>query len=372
MSSSQAGTVWSGFFRSLSLRAQFTLLTAIFLMFAPVSVLLVSRFAESRSVPLLLIWAAMSGLTATGWAYAFLRSRKVLWLLLPGQILWFVIPLAFRADFRSGFTLSYEGIGCIILIAGGYGFFVSFIRGEGSRRIRLQTELQLAQQIHASLIPSVARTTAQLELFGRSLTSSEMGGDLLDVVDDDGKVSVYIADVSGHGVRAGVLMGMTKSAIRMKLRASDAIGDLLNDVNRVICDLASPGMFVTAACLRFDGSSTAGFVGAGHGPVLHFRSATRTLGNLASEHLPLGVTRDETYDRKAVSIARGDVFLLMTDGLTEVFDRQGRPLGQDAIEALFVSGADKPLPDLYADIMQAVDRHGPRSDDQTLLLARVR
>jgi hypothetical protein len=372
MSSSQPDSVWSDFYGSLTLRARLTLLAAIFSMFAPVSVLLISRFAERRSVALLLLWAAMSGLTATGWAYAFMRSRKILWILLPGQLLWFVIPIVFRMDFRTGFTLSFEGIGCIVLIVGGYILFVNFIRGEGARRIRMQAELHLAQQIHASLIPSVSRTTAQLELFGRSLASSEMGGDLLDVVEEDGKVGVYIADVSGHGVRAGVLMGMTKSAIRMKLQASDAIGDLHNDVNRVICDLASPGMFVTAACLRFDGSSTVGFAGAGHGSVLHFQTAGRTLQHLESEYLPLGVTKDETYDPKFVTVAPGDVFLLMTDGLTEVFDRQGRPLGQEAIEAVFIRNATQSLPDLYAAIMEAVARHGPRSDDQTLLLARVR
>ena len=372
MSSSQTDSVRSGYFRSLRLQAQLTLLAAIFSMFAPVSVLLISRFAERRSVTFLFIWAAMSGLTAMGWAYAFLRSRKILWLLLPSQSLWFVLPLVFLADFRTGFTLSFEGIGCIILIVGGYVLFVSFIRGEGTRRIRLQTELQLAQQIHASLIPAVARTTAQLELLGRSLASSEMGGDLLDVVEEDGKVGVYIADVSGHGVRAGVLMGMTKSAIRMKLRASDALGDLLTDVNHVICDLASPGMFVTAACLRFDGSSTVGFAGAGHGPVLHFQSAGRTLQLLESDHLPLGVTKEETYDRRIVTVASGDAFLLMTDGLTEVFDRQGRQLGQQAIEQLFIRNAAQPLPDLYVAIMDAVAQHGPRSDDQTLILIRVR
>ncbi len=362
----------SSLYRSLSVWARLTLLGAVFFTFAPLGILVISPFAERRSLIVLFLWAAMGGFTAAGWAFAFMRSRKILWMLLPSQLLWFVIPLVFRADFRSGLTLSLEGFGCVALIVGGYVLFVRFIRGEGARRIRIQAELQLAQQIHASLIPSVSRTTAQLELFGQSLASSEMGGDLMDVVEEDGKVGVYIADVSGHGVRAGVLMGMTKSAIRMKLRASDAIGDLLTDVNRVICDLASPGMFVTAACLRFDGSSTAGFAGAGHGPVLHFQAVSRTLHQLESEHLPLGVTQDETYDRKAVAIASGDVFLLMTDGLTEVFDRQGRPLGQEAIEALFIRNASLSLPDLYAAIMDVVTRHGPRSDDQTLLLARVR
>ncbi len=368
----QADAYRSDFYRSLSPRARLTLLGAVFCIFAPLAILVLSRFADRRSLIVLLLWAALGGLTATGWAYAFMRSRKVLWVLLPGQLLWFAIPMIFHEDFRTGFTLSPEGIGCVLLIVGGYVLFVSFIRGEGTRRIRMQVELRLAQQIHESLIPAISRITAQLELFGRSLASSEMGGDLLDVVEEGGTVGVYIADVSGHGVRAGVLMGMTKSAIRMKLRASDALGDLLTDVNHVICDLASSGMFVTAACLRFDGTSSVGFAGAGHGPVLHFHSATNTLHFLASDHLPLGVAQDETYEDQSIAVTSGDAFLLMTDGLTEVFDRQDRQLGQEAIEAEFLRNAALPLPDLYAAIMEIVAQHGPRSDDQTLLLIRVR
>ncbi len=368
----QADAYGSDFYRSLSLRARLTLLGAVFCIFAPLAILVLSRFADRRSLIVLLIWAAMGGLTATGWAYTFMRSRKVLWILLPGQLLWFAIPMIFHEDFRTGFTLSPEGIGCVLLIVGGYVLFVSFIRGEGARRIRLQTELVLAKQIHDSLITDIARTTRQLELFGRSIASSEMGGDLLDLVIEGENVGVYIADVAGHGVRAGVVMGMTKSAIRMKLRASDSIADLLKDVNHVICDLTSPGMFVTAACLRFDGSSSVAFAGAGHGPILHFQCTTGALQRLESEHLPLGVAPEEDYSHRSVAVASGDVFLLMTDGLTEVFDEQGRLLGQESIEELFIRHAAKPLHELYETIMQSVTQHGDQSDDQTLFLIRVR
>ena len=70
---------------------------------------------------------------------------------------------------------------------------------------------------------------------------------MLDVVEEGGRTDVFVADVSGHGVRAGVVMGMVKSAIRTRLRAGGAVDEVLRDVNEVIYELTSPELFVTAA-----------------------------------------------------------------------------------------------------------------------------
>jgi sigma-B regulation protein RsbU (phosphoserine phosphatase) len=247
----------------------------------------------------------------------------------------------------------------------------------------MQTELSLAQEIHAALIPPIEKATPRLELYGRSVAGAEMGGDLIDMVERDGQTDVFIADVSGHGVKAGVIMAVVKSAIRTRLASpltkggptgvecDDALGNLFADVNRVVCELAGPGMFVTAACLRFRTEGQALFCGAGHGPILHFRAAIGDLSPLESEHLPLGVISDESFAARTVRAEHGDVFLLMTDGLTEVFDAEGRMLSQQPIEVLLREHARRPLGELYETIMSAVRSHGPQADDQTLLLVRV-
>lgn len=360
------------------------LLGAVFFTFAPMSVLMISHFEERRSWPAMVAYMVLSGFTAAGWAYSFMRSRKFLWVLLPSQVLWFILPaVVFRRDFRSGFTLSFEGVVCIALIVVGYLLFISYIRREGARSIRMRTELALAQQIHAALIPPVARTTPRLELFGRSIAGAEMGGDLIDVVERDGQTDVFIADVSGHGVKAGVIMAVVKSAIRTRLRndppqsplvkggGGDVLSGLFTDVNRVVCELAGPGMFVTAAGLRFAREGDALFCGAGHGPILQFRAAAGDLQTLESDHLPFGVVPDEAFATKTVPAEPGDVFLLMTDGLTEVFDEEDRMLGQSPIEELLRRHAHAPLGEIYERILAAVRAHGPQADDQTLLLARV-
>jgi len=362
-------------YQALSFPMRAKLLAAVFFTFAPLSVLLVSRFEAKRSWLALACYAALGGFTAVGWAYAFMRTRKFFWILIPTQLLWFILPaFVFRSDFRNGFTLSLEGSACIAAIVTGYILFIHYIRREGAKSIRLQTELTLASEIHANLIPPVHIRTPYLELFGRSEACNEMGGDLLDVIVDGDSVGAYIADVSGHGVRAGVVMAMTKAAVRMKLRSTTTLDELLNDLNVVQCDLIRGGMFVTAACMRFTRKPDrieAEFVGAGHGPVLHWRAGSKDLGHIESEHLPLGVVKTEVYELKPVSLTTGDLLLFMTDGLFEVFDDDGRVLGQEPIEAALIRHADQPLEELYLRVMETVRAHGPRIDDQTLLLVRV-
>src|SRR6266404_545403 len=85
-------------------------------------------------------------------------------------------------------------IGCLFAILLGYVFFVRFVRKQGLRYFRVQTEIELAEQIHRSLVPPIARHASQHEFYGVSAPSGEMGGDLVDLVQDGDKWIGYLAD----------------------------------------------------------------------------------------------------------------------------------------------------------------------------------
>ena len=141
------------------------------------------------------------------------------------------MPQLFGNEFyvRPGARLAFvaEAVICICVIVLGYVFFVVFISGEGAKTMRLRTEINLAQQIHGHLVPAIDRATERLELYGVSVPASEVGGDLMDVCHGDGKTGLYVADVTGHGVSAGVSMSMIKSAIRMKLRDEPELDEMI-------------------------------------------------------------------------------------------------------------------------------------------------
>src|SRR5260370_22041847 len=138
-------------------------------------------------------------------------------------------------------------IGCLVIILLGYAFFVRFVRKQGLRYFRVQTEIELAEQIPRRLVPPIARHASQDEFYGMSAPSGEMGGDLVDLVQNGNQWIGYLADVSGHGVPSGVLMAMVKSAVRMRLATSSEPQVLLEALNRFISELPAAGRFAVTA-----------------------------------------------------------------------------------------------------------------------------
>jgi hypothetical protein len=91
----------------------------------------------------------------------------------------------------------------------GYRLFLNFANTEGIAHIQLETELALAHRLQKTLVPTFSYRGAAVEAYGRTIPSAEVGGDLVDLVADPQQgIFAYLADVSGHGIPAGVLMGM--------------------------------------------------------------------------------------------------------------------------------------------------------------------
>lgn len=363
------------FFDSLSVSSRIRLYAAVFCIFGSMGS--IYCMGMSRAVPWygVITWFVFTGLVATGWAFSFTRSIKFLFVVIPFS---FIAPPLFRPWFyylpgmvpHDPFDGPLALISTLSLVLG-YILFVSFISTEGARTMRLQTEINLAQQIHSRLVPPVDRRIDRYEFYGRSDSSSEVGGDLLDVVEKDGKVGAFVADVSGHGVRAGVLMAMIKSAARMRLLSDDSLDGLMDDLNRVVMQVKEMDMFVTVACLQFDSGNTARFLLAGHPSILHYHKSTGQITELESNYPPTGVVANLRHVQADIGFEPGDLFVLLTDGFLEVENKSGEQFGQPRIEALIKSNAARPLSEIFDTTLNAVRAHGPQDDDQTLLLVRV-
>ncbi len=91
----------------------------------------------------------------------------------------------------------FDAIGILLGIGFGARFLLFFAGTEGVASVRMQTELSLAHGIQATLVPTVSFQNASFELYGKSIPSTEMGGDLIDVIESDGGLVAYIADISG-------------------------------------------------------------------------------------------------------------------------------------------------------------------------------
>jgi hypothetical protein len=265
--------------------------------------------------------------------------------------------------------LNLSGLANIVAMSLGYGCFVFVSITEGRRYFRVHAEMELATEIHHVLVPAIAATIGDFEFCGRSLPSSEVGGDLIDLVQDNQGWIAYIADVSGHGVAPGVVMGMVKSAARMRLSSSNTEVGLLESLNSVLYPITKPEMFVTFAYLAWNGERLE-YSLAGHPAILHYHAATKQISQVACANLPLGMFDRQPFVSGTVDCAPDDLFLLLTDGLIEVTDKQGEEFGLGGIKAVISAHARQPVGQISQALLDSAAGHGHADDDQSLLLVR--
>jgi hypothetical protein len=367
------------FLRSVPLRSRLTLLAAIFFAFSSLGFISDLMSAHVNPVPVVLVNAMVAGSIAMAYAYGATGHRRWLFtgtLMLVAFVTFGVIhpsgaPLIEAAPagaIRS--TLLMDGLGCLVGFVISYSAFMRFIGTEGARYMRVHADIELARGIHQMLVPTVGWRNERVELHGSSSPSHEVGGDLVDAVRLAHGWIGYVADVSGHGVASGLLMGIVKSAMRTRLLMGPTLNDLLTDVNQVLFDLSQPNMFVTLAALHHDGDQLT-FSLAGHLPILHYAAASRTIEELSIVQVPLGMFEDRRFASEATTAGRGDLFALVTDGLTEVFDANDHELGLDRLKVAILADASRPLREIAEGIARLAREHGPQVDDQTLLLVRV-
>jgi len=287
--------------------------------------------------------------------------------------------IAFRTAITSGGSVpgrlsrrvGFDAVGIWLGVGVGFRFLLSFVTTEGLDSLRMQTELSLAHGIQATLVPTISFQNAAFEVYGKSLPSAEMGGDLIDVIESDGNLLVYVADVSGHGLAAGQLMGMLKTALRVSLQFRQPPAALLESADRVLPAIKKLDMYATLALLQFDGSAQAEYALAGHVPILHYRDRSRDTARLSMEQFPLGLIPGGCYASQRARYSSRDLFLLLTDGISEVPNERDEEFGLARLEQLLTQHAAEPLPQIWDGIMEHVRRHGLQQDDQSLLLVRV-
>lgn len=359
-----------------------TLSLAAFLTFS--SLAFVSDLAEPRPFPYwwVLVYAVDTGIVAAGYALTSSRFIRFLPLAVAANLLSIfgltrILPL-YSARVASGTTVVQlhqrnvlDAWLVIAVLTLGYMLFFTFVSTEGTKYVRLRTEIELAERVQAQLVPPLALSNAQLEICGKSCPSSTVGGDLVDAVALKGSLTCYLADVSGHGIAAGVLMSMVKSAARSSLSRGESLVDLMHSLNEVLFDLKEPAMFVTLACIRSAGAGRLECSLAGHPPILHYHASTQTVSELKMEQLPIAMFRAANFESSAITVAPGDLLAVVSDGFLEVTNSKGEEFGVKALETLLRRSVTEPLAQIADRLVAETARFGSQQDDQTILLVRI-
>jgi hypothetical protein len=372
------------YWRSVPLGRQLYLIVAAFSLFAAIG-LLSSIMAINGSARLSggLGWAVVSGGIAVLYIVVLTRRPILMLAIVPLQII-VQLGLAHLLNWinRTGRipevpyhrAVQIYGVGALGFTAFAYTMFLVFIQTEGRHAFRAQTELALAHTIQQTLVPVIDVIMAGCAIYGISIPSEKVGGDLVDLVGQtDGSAVAYLADIAGHGLQAGILRGMVKTAARTRLLDLPAPPALFERLNEVLPAVKEAHMYATCAALRLRPAAAGGcdveYSIAGQPPILHVSSAGHKL--LGDEQLPLGLFSGSGYRSQSIMAASGDLFVVGTDGILEVCNKQDDEFGLERLEQIVTANYSATLQEMAQSILRSVKSFGHQDDDQTLLLIRV-
>jgi hypothetical protein len=373
---------WTGtatFWETLSKRSLLVFLAGVFCLFASLGFILDCRTPQQTTAGELAMGILVRACIAVGWAFFGTHRMFKSMILLAGvqvSFIWFLhqtygnAPKLALNSAALGNKLTLDSAGAMVLVISGYVMFLLFFQWEGKRFFAAHTEITLATEIHQSLVPEQAFQTSAFQFFGVSFPSGAVGGDLVDVVVRDDTWLGYVADVSGHGVPAGVLMSMVKSAVHMRLACREHQAALLDDLNDVLKPLLKPNMFVTLAYAAWKGGPDLEIASAGHVPLLHYHASTREVNELMPADLPLGIVAGKQFASSKLPLESGDLLAIITDGITETFDASENEFGMEGVKQVLCATGTKDLRYISTEIRTRALVYGEQRDDQTILLIR--
>jgi serine phosphatase RsbU (regulator of sigma subunit) len=247
---------------------------------------------------------------------------------------------------------------------------------ELARKERMEQEMELARTVQQDLLPKSFPVIPGYRFAARCEPARQVGGDFYDVVRfDDGRIGVAIGDVSDKGVPAALYMATTRSLLRTEARRERSPATVLNCVHDLLRELAGPGMFVTLFYGVLDPETrTLAYARAGHD--YPYLSHGGRLERLQAFGTPLGLLEAPLFrlEEAQVALSPGDRLVLYTDGITDVFDADGRPFGRDRLEGLLRTCCALPVQELTDSIFAAISHYCGEEepfDDRTILMVEV-
>ena len=195
-------------------------------------------------------------------------------------------------------------------------------------------ELAVAHDVQRGFLPASQPQIQQYEFFDFYESAHELGGDYYDYVQlADGRLAVVVADVSGKGASAALLMAKLSAEARFCLASEPTPGEAIGRLNRVFCGRGWEDRFVTLVLAVLDPiRHEVTVVNAGHMPPLLRHDTAKVEAVAESEtRLPLGVDEDVTYAQHTFPFSPGDCLALYTDGITEAMNDTGDLYGHDRL-----------------------------------------
>lgn len=238
---------------------------------------------------------------------------------------------------------------------------------------RIESELSIALEIQRNLLPKKSPVFKNMQTFGISIPSRHVAGDLFDFIKiNENKYLISIADVSGKGIPASLIMANFQAALKVLVTSGFSLNEIVIRLNELLYNNTSPDKFVTAFfCIIDDSTGKIEYINAGHNPPLLKRKDS-SIEYLSSGGLILGFMEEPfEYFKDEVTLHEGDLLIMFTDGVTEAENISKEDYGDSRLEefALMQENFDpKIISEQLIESVKNFAGEAPQNDDITLVV----
>ncbi len=245
------------------------------------------------------------------------------------------------------------------------------IEAENDRKTK---ELEDARQLQLSLLPKEIPKSENLDIAFYMNTAAEVGGDYYDIIPgNDNKITLAIGDATGHGVKAGIMVAIIKGLLH-ELNPKLTSSQTLDKINNVIRSMHLGNLYMGLLILKTDGQCI-DISSAGMPPALLYRREEKKVEEIIIKRMPLGATNLMKFEERKIKINCGDILLLLSDGLSELFNSSMDMFDYKRIKEVLLNNADKSSSQIISELNVAAEewRNGfEQADDMTLVIIKCK
>jgi sigma-B regulation protein RsbU (phosphoserine phosphatase) len=247
------------------------------------------------------------------------------------------------------------------------------LRASRQELARKEAELHFALEVQRALFPRKLPSTDGLEFSAVCIPARGISGDYYDVLTlPDGRLVFAIADISGKGISAAILMANLQAVLRTLAETSPSPGELCYKLNRHLHQVTDPAWFATFFYGEWHPAErNLRYVNAGHNPPILLRPGNSQ--RLVQGGMPLGMFPAPEFEMGEVSLQPSDMLILYSDGITEAAAADGEEFGEERLQRVVAARREEPLAGIQRHVLKAVQEWSSEEpqDDMTLLIVRA-
>ena len=236
---------------------------------------------------------------------------------------------------------------------------------------RMQEQLQIARQIQSRLFPRFLPRSSFVSFNGYSSPAIQVGGDYYDILVRKDDMLVAVADVSGKGVPAALLMTSFRSALRSIAKFHADMQILVRDLNKMLLEDLQDERFITMALAQIKKDGETRLINAGHPPAIVV--SNNSVKTLHASCIPLGLQEDPDCKVQTTNLRKGDLLVIYTDGVIEARNEKGEEYGMDRFSELILKNEHLSAEEIVKTIQRSLTEfmgEMPLHDDTTVVVLK--